>query len=88
MCEPIEPKIDINIKGIRSQRELMRFFRFCDGKPHMQPLIREICGLFREAVEWADLGDDPVEFLFHEFMLATTEQNFTRALAAKFLLRL
>ena len=66
----------------------MHFFQFCDGKPHMQKLVQEISKLYREAVEWADIGDDPVEFLFHEFMLANSERDHIRALAAKFLLRL
>jgi len=90
MCEPLDiQKIEaINIKGVRNRYEIMKFIRFCDGKPHMKPIVEEIAKLYRETQEFADIGDDPVEFLFHEFMLATTEQNFNRALAAKFLLRL
>ena len=90
MCEPLDiQKIEaINIKGVRNRNEIMKFIRFCDGKPHMKPIVEEIAKLYRETQEFADIGDDPVDFLFHEFMLSVCEQNFTRAIAAKFLLRL
>jgi len=89
MCEPMVPRLEpLNVKGIRTRNEVMKFVAFCDGKPHMQEIVREIASLYIEAKNWGEVGDNPVAFLFDEFIEATMDGNTTRAIAAKFLLRL
>jgi len=89
MCEPIVPRLEpLNVRGIRTRNEVMKFVAFCDGKPHMQEIVREISKLYIEAKNWEEVGDNPVAFLFDEFIEATMDGNTTRAIAAKFLLRL